>query len=217
MTAVFRQMVLEAALVQIFPPGVAVAAVAVGSDHPALLPTEMPAVVGAVDARVAEFAAGRWAARRAMLALGHAATAVPAGTDRAPVWPAGLAGSISHAGGVAAAALRAGGPLGLDLEEDAALEPDLWPLICGADELAALPETDRGRAVRQVFSAKEAVYKAQYPLTGCVIDFAAVSIALDPGGFVATFRQPVGPLTAGHSMRGRIARTDGLILTAVAT
>lgn len=207
----------EAALTRLFPAGVAVSVVGIGGEPPALLPEEQAAVAGAVPARVAEFAAGRLAARRALAALGHPPAAIPAGADRAPLWPVGLAGSISHAAGVAAAAVRVGRPLGLDLEEDAPLEPDLWPLICDPAELAALPETDRGRAARLVFSAKEAIYKAQYPLTGRLIGFDAVSVTLEDGGFVARLRQEVGPLPPGYQMRGRMARVDGLILTGVAT
>lgn len=215
MTAVLRQAAAEAALARLFPPGVAVALVGIGAGE--LLPGEAAAVAGAVPARVAEFAAGRLAARRALAALGHPAVAIPAGPDRAPCWPEGLAGSIAHAQGVAVAAVRRGAPLGLDVEADAGLEPDLWPLICDPAELAALPAGDRGRAVRLVFAAKEAVYKAQYPLTGRLIGFDAVRVTLEEDGFVARLRQGVGPLPEGHRLRGRILRAGGLVLAGVAT
>jgi 4'-phosphopantetheinyl transferase EntD len=216
MTAVFRQPAIAAALARLFPPDVAVAVVAIGAEPWPLMPEEGAAVAGAVSARVAEFAAGRMAARRAMAALGLPMVPIPAGLDRAPVWPEGLAGSIAHAGGVAVAAVRPGLPIGLDLEEDVALEPDLWQLICDAGELAALPAASRGHAVRLVFSAKEAIYKAQYPLTGQLIGFEAVSITLQDGGFLARFRREVGPLPHDYEMRGRMMRAGGLILTGVA-
>lgn len=215
MTAVLRQAAAEAALARLFPPGVAVALVGIGAGE--LLPGEAAAVAGAVPARVAEFTAGRLAARRALAALGHPAAAIPAGPDRAPCWPEGLAGSIAHAQGVAVAAVRRGAPLGLDVEADAGLEPDLWPLICDPAELAALPAGDRGRAVRLVFAAKEAVYKAQYPLTGRLIGFDAVRVTLEEDGFVARLRQGVGPLPEGYRLRGRILRAGGLVLAGVAT
>ncbi|MFC3085549.1 4'-phosphopantetheinyl transferase family protein [Tabrizicola soli] len=215
MTAVLRQAAAEAALARLFPPGVAVALVGIGAGE--LLPGEAAAVAGAVPARVAEFTAGRLAARRALAALGHPAAAIPAGPDRAPCWPEGMAGSIAHAAGVAVAAVRRGASLGLDVEADAGLEPDLWPLICDPQELAALPQGDRGRAVRLVFAAKEAVYKAQYPLTGRLIGFDAVRVTLEEDGFVARLRQGVGPLPEGHRLRGRILRAGGLVLAGVAT
>jgi len=216
MTAVFQQAAIEAALAGLFPPGVAVAAVPVTADHSPPDPAEAPAVAAAVPARRAEFAAGRAAARRAMAALGHPPAAIPMGLDREPLWPAGLEGSIAHAAGVAVAAVRVGRPIGLDVEEDAPLEPDLWPVICDPDELARLPGEDRGRLVRQVFSAKEAAYKAQFPLTRSLFGFDMLVLRLEGGGFTARFRQDVGPLVAGHQMCGRIAWVQGLILTGVA-
>lgn len=217
MIAASRLMDANAALAQLFPPGVAVSVVAIGAEGPPLFPEEAEAVSGAVPSRIAEFVAGRQAARRAMAALGYASAPISAGRDRAPVWPEGLSGSISHAEGIAAAAVRAGAPLGLDLEADAELEVDLWPLICNPAELEALPIAYRGLAVRQAFAAKEAVYKAQYPLTGQLIGFDAVSITFRGADFIAGFLQDVGPLPRGHEMHGRMTRTGGLILAGVAT
>ena len=57
----------------------------------------------AVPQRRREFFAGRLAAHRAMEALGHLPEPVPMGQDRAPVWPQGLVGSISHGAGACAA------------------------------------------------------------------------------------------------------------------
>jgi 4'-phosphopantetheinyl transferase EntD len=239
MTAAFRQVAagtqpigpigpIESGLAGLFPAGTAVAAVQIGAagmDSAALHPAEATAVAGAVPARQAEFAAGRAAARRALAALGHPGAAVPRGPGRAPLWPAGIGGSIAHGAGVAVAAVRAGGPLGLDLEEDAPLEPALWPLVCTAEELerelAALPgATARGRLVRRIFAAKEAVYKAQYPLTGALIGFEAVTVRLVAGGFVARFREDLPGLPPGQAMAGRFAHVPGpaggLILAGVA-
>lgn len=216
MTKVFRQAAIEAALAELFPPSVAVAAVPITTDHFPLDPAEAHAVLGAVPARRAEFAAGRLAARRAMAALGLPPASIPMGLDREPLWPAGLEGSIAHASGIAVAVVRAGRPLGIDIEEDAPLEPDLWPVICTPDELAHLPLEDRGRFVRQIFSAKEAAYKAQFPLTRSLIGFDMLILRLEGGGFTARFRHSVGGLVAGHELRGRRLLAEGLILTGVA-
>src|SRR5277367_2552834 len=61
----------------------------------------------AVRARRTEFLAGRACARSALrkLADGRADDAIPIGPDRAPVWPAGIVGAITHAHGFAAAAV----------------------------------------------------------------------------------------------------------------
>ncbi len=208
---------VETALALLFPKDVAVSVVEIGAAGPELFPEEQASLPAAVPARLAEFAAGRQAVRRAMAALGHEGVPVPMGRDRAPIWPPGLSGSISHAGGMAAAVLRSGPPLGLDLEADEPLDSGLWPIICSEPELGVLPATDRGLAVRHVFAAKEAVYKAQFPLTGRVIGFDAVAIMFRNSEFNACFLQGAGPIPEGFEMHGRIARAGGLILAGVAT
>lgn len=207
---------LETALAGLFPPGVAVASVVIAENREPAHPIETTAVARAVPSRQAEFAAGRAAARQALRALGHAAATIPAGQNRLPVWPAGISGSISHSAGIAVAALRRGAPLGIDIEPDQDLEPELWPVICAPDELDALPILERGHYVRLVFSAKEAAYKAQFPLTGRLIGFDAMTVRLTETGFVARFCRPVGGFAAGQDIHGRQQRLDGLIVTGVA-
>lgn len=207
---------LEAALAGLFPPGVAVAAVVIADNNEPAHADEQSAVARAVPSRQAEFAAGRAAARKAMRALGLPSMAIPAGPNRLPLWPTGISGSISHSAGLALAALRLGLPLGIDIEPDQGLEPDLWPIICTPDELATLPIEHRGHYVRQVFSAKEAAYKAQFPLTGALIGFDAMTVRLSGIGFVARFCRPVGGFAAGHEMHGHLLRLNGLIFTGVA-
>ena len=207
---------LEAALAGLFPPGVAVAAVVIAENADIAYPDEAAAVARAVPSRQAEFAAGRAAARQALRLLGQPAAAIPAGPNRLPLWPAGISGSISHSAGIAVAALRRGAPLGLDVEPDEGLDPDLWPVICSPEELAALPILDRGHYVRRVFSAKEAAYKAQYSLTRTLIGFDAMTVRLSETGFSARFCRPVGGFAAGQDIHGRLLRSQGLIFTGVA-
>lgn len=216
MTTGQGMLTLEAALASLFPPGTSVASERVGQPVLPLLPGEEGAVAGAVPARRAEFAAGRAAARRALAGLGMRPVALPAGPDRAPRWPEGVGGSIAHAAGVAVAAVRLGPPLGLDIEENAPLGPDLWPEICTSGELAALAGEGAGVAVRHVFAAKEAVYKAQYPLTGRIFGFHLLEVELAPGGFRARLREGVGPFPAGQVFAGRLAVAGGFVLAGVA-
>lgn len=217
MTRPARLMRIETALAALFPSGVAVAACDVASADPgALWPAERDAIAGAVPHRLAEFAAGRQAARQALAALGHPAAALPMGPDRAPLWPSGIAGSIAHAAGIAVAAVRSGPPIGVDVEEDAALSPDLWPVILSPEEQRSLPPGDTGRQVRQVFAAKEALFKAQDPATRAMFGFDAVAVALANGGFDATFLVGVGAFRSGQIVRGRMALVEGLILAGVA-
>ena len=57
----------------------------------------------AVNKRQREFAAGRAAAHTAMANLGVPPQAILNGDDRAPIWPEGLTGSITHTRGCAIA------------------------------------------------------------------------------------------------------------------
>ena len=87
---------LAAALARVLPPGVAVAVEDPAASAEGMFDAEARAVARAVPARRAEFAAGRRAAHRAMERLGVPAAPVAMGSDRAPVWPPGVIGSISH-------------------------------------------------------------------------------------------------------------------------
>jgi 4'-phosphopantetheinyl transferase EntD len=206
-----------------FGPGTAVSGLDIASCDGALFPEEAHAVARAVPARVQEFTAGRVAARRAMAALGVAAQPVPMAPDRAPVWPAGIVGSLSHADGFAAAVVAqsaTAASLGLDLEEEAGLEPLLWDAVLIAEErafLAAQPEAARNRLARLIFSAKECAYKAQYPLTGALLEFSALQIGLEleTCKFTAVFRQRTGCFEGGAVLNGRFAAGYGLIVTAM--
>jgi 4'-phosphopantetheinyl transferase EntD len=110
---------------------------------------------------------------------------VPAGADRAPRWPEGVVGSITHDGGLCLAIVgrsNAWQAIGIDLERDADLPPEITAQIATEAELSALAPLPRGRAAARVFSAKEAAYKAQYPLTRCLFGFDAMTAHLPDGG-----------------------------------
>ncbi|MEY8837434.1 4'-phosphopantetheinyl transferase [Cribrihabitans sp. XS_ASV171] len=185
-------------------------------------PDEMAAVAGAVEKRRREFAAGRMATRLALRDLGAPALAVPMGADRAPVWPAGLVGSITHCDTACLAVMAWEGEirlLGLDLEHDTPLGNDLVPEICTEEERAWLAALEApGQAAKVIFSAKEAVYKAQYPRSRTLIGFDALRVFPDlvAGRFDATFREDVPGFAAGRRIAGKLAIGHGFILTAVA-
>ncbi|WP_320782874.1 4'-phosphopantetheinyl transferase family protein [Streptomyces sp. CRN 30] len=202
------------------------------AGHTPLHPEEEPLVARAVPKRRREFTVVRSCARRAMERLGVPAQPVLNGERGAPRWPDGLVGSMTHCDGYCAAALvRATdlASLGIDAEPDA-------PLPEGVLSVVALPsETDRLRRLaaerphvhweRLLFSAKESVYKAWFPLTGQWLDFseADIEITEDPdakgrGAFRAELLVP-GPTVGGRRLTGfdgRWAARDGLLVTAVA-
>jgi 4'-phosphopantetheinyl transferase EntD len=65
-----------------------------------------------------------------------------------------------------------------------------------------------------LFSAKEAVYKCQYPITNKFLGFHAVEIELGDGSFRAIFQQEAGEFKPGDVMLGRYLVEEGLVATA---
>ncbi|KUO15665.1 4'-phosphopantetheinyl transferase family protein [Streptomyces dysideae] len=215
-------------------PDAVVTVEAYGHDGPGnavLYPEEEAIVAQAVAKRRREFAVVRSCARRAMEKLGVPPRAILPGERGAPQWPAGLAGSMTHCDGYCAAALVRDtdlASLGIDAEPHE-------PLPDGVLSAVSLPaEADRLRRLagvrpdihwdRLLFSAKESVYKAWFPLTGEWLDFAEADIDVfaDPGdghsgGFRAELLVPgpwVGERRLGH-FTGRWTVRRGLVATAV--
>ncbi|GAA1009051.1 hypothetical protein STXM2123_3744 [Streptomyces sp. F-3] len=201
------------------------------TDRAPLYPEERALVARAVDKRRREFTGVRACARRAMEKLGVPPQPVLPGERGAPRWPDGLAGSMTHCHGYRAAALARTGDLaslGIDAEPHAPLPEGVLPTVALTAEqrrladLAVLhPDVHWDRLL---FSAKESVYKAWFPLTGAWLDFleAKIEIRTAPdtsrrGGFRARLLVP-GPLVGGRRLdcfEGRWTVGRGLVVTAV--
>lgn len=126
-----------------------------------------------VAKRKAEFLCGRLCARQALLNLTGTASTPTRGADRAPQWPQGIVGSITHSGQQAAAIVahqRHWQSLGLDLEQCLAVEraQSLSREILTPHEQRLLPPDPSTQAffITLCFSLKESLYKALYPLVG---------------------------------------------------
>lgn len=188
----------------LLPPGCGLGVADPRADHPAF-PGEQ---VQGVPKRLAEFRAGRFAARAALAELGLPPRALPAGPDRAPIWPLGVQGSITHSDALCLAVAGRLPGIGVDLEPDLPLDPALRDLVLRPEEQGA-----SDAAAKLIFSAKEAAYKAQYPHSRQVFDFQGLQITLQPGGFTARFALPVAPFAAGAALQGRWAIVSGHVLT----
>ncbi|WP_121750155.1 4'-phosphopantetheinyl transferase superfamily protein [Streptomyces sp. E2N166] len=201
------------------------------AGHLPLYPEEEALVARAVAKRRREFTLVRSCARRAMEKLGVPAQPVLTGERGAPRWPAGLAGSMTHCDGYCAAALvRATdlASLGIDAEPDGPLPDGVLPTVSlpvEAERLRRLAEERPGvHWDRLLFSAKESVYKAWFPLTGEWLDFmeADIEISVNPGDpcrgtLRATLLVP-GPVVGGRRLThfdGRWTAGHGLVATAV--
>ncbi|APG48199.1 4'-phosphopantetheinyl transferase family protein [Phaeobacter porticola] len=180
----------------------------------------------AVEKRRREFAAGRAAAHHAMETLGLSACAIPVGPKRAPVWPTGVVGSISHCHSIAVAVVAHPQDmhgLGVDVEEDVPLSENLIPQICRPAERDWLSRQDNpGQLAKVIFSAKEAAYKCQYRLSECFFGFDGMELDMElaqtpertSGRFSARFTADQLPFCRGDTIEGCFVIGEGLIATA---
>jgi 4'-phosphopantetheinyl transferase EntD len=193
---------------------------------PAPLFAEEEALVrGTGDKRRREFATVRACARRALGELGLPPVAVLRDANRAPRWPSGVVGSLTHCDGYRAAAVARTdtiSTIGIDAEPAGPLPAGVLRMISCADErdgLTRLRDADPTVSWdRLLFCAKEAVYKAWYPLTRRWLGFGDAVVDLRPDGtFTARLLIPANP---GDSLRtgytGRWLARDGLLLAAIA-
>jgi 4'-phosphopantetheinyl transferase EntD len=195
------------------------AAAKVAAADPAQAPAPLcgEALPNAVPKRQREFAAGRRAAHDALAQLGQTGQPIPIGADRAPVWPAGFNGSITHSDRLClAAVIQAPVLIGIDLEPATVLPRDLWETVLRPEEITALIDrSDAGQRAKLIFSAKEAAYKAQYARSKTLFGFDAFSVTLSADSFTACFTQSVQGFSEGWQLNGRHIKIHDHYLTAV--
>lgn len=197
-----------------------------GVDGVILFPEEEAVVAKAVLKRRREFTAVRGCARRAMEKLGVPPQPILPGERGAPQWPAGLVGTMTHCEDYCAAALARAtdlASLGIDAEPHLPLPDGILTAVALPAERQRLDRLTAGHPSvhwdRLLFSAKESVYKAWFPLTGLWLDFveADIEIAPETGRFSARLLVP-GPVVGGERLghfEGRWTVRHGLVTTAV--
>lgn len=141
-----------------------------------------------VAKRKRDFLLGRTCARRALRCFEIENFPLLVGADRAPVWPDGLVGSISHTAGVCGAVVASS-------KEFAGIGFDVERLDSVTEEIAKHVTTSRERAVfceigfdwrTTLFSIKETVYKAVSSQFESIFGFQGVEVVrLEDGAFEA--------------------------------
>ncbi len=173
-----------------------------------LFPEEEALVKNSVPKRRREFALGRACGHAVLEKLGHGNWAIGRSANGAPLWPPGIAGSITHTDGYAGALLGRSpqiSRIGIDAERVGRVTRDLWPRLFDTSEqayLASLDDAAQAVAATLFFSAKEACFKAW----GGTLVFEDIHITPDADGFLA--------VRAGETLRGRHALKDDLLVTA---
>ncbi|MEU5401337.1 4'-phosphopantetheinyl transferase superfamily protein [Streptomyces sp. NPDC005963] len=209
-------------------PSWAVSAETYGDPPQARLhPAEEDVIRHAVESRRREFTSVRHCAGLALRELGVGYRPLLPGVRGAPSWPQGIVGSMTHCPGFRAAAVARTGDalsLGIDAEVDAPLPPGMLEVISLPGELEHVDRLSADRPGprwdRLLFSAKEAVYKAWFPLAGRLLDFHQAEISFDAGqGTWSAELLVPGPIVGGRRlgrMTGRWSAGRGLLVTAVA-
>ncbi len=222
------------------PPGPTHAANHHEDPNTTLHPEERAHLQHAVPKRRRQFALTRSCARRALHALGAPPAPILPGPHGAPQWPVGIVGSMTHRQGYCAAALARGTDLlslGIDAEPNEPLPPavlNTFALPAERDSLRPCPHHSGVHHDRLLFSAKESVYKAWFPLTHHPLRPQHLQIRLHcppamptsptgtpshTGTFHARILPGPGPApnspVAPHFFTGRWLADQSLILTAV--
>jgi 4'-phosphopantetheinyl transferase EntD len=214
-------------VIDLILPSKAVAVEAFDDTIPVrLFAEEEELVVRAVDKRRQEFATARRCAREALAVLGHPPAPILPGERRAPIWPDGIVGSITHCVGYRAAVVATREVLwtvGVDAEPNTPLPVGLLSSIARPEEEQAVQQllaTDsRIRWDRLLFSAKEAVYKAWFPLTLRWLDFDEVTVTFDAASGRFDARLHTSAVVDGIALTdftGRFLAERGFVVTAVA-
>lgn len=206
------------------PAQVAYALVPIAPGSMSPYAEERMAVKNAGRKRQLEFFAGRKAARQALGRLGVRPLVIPIGLQRAPVWPSGIVGAITHtqyhAAAVAASAKHFSG-IGLDLEENGRInealateieEPGSYLSSTYIDILAS-----QGICANTLhYSAKEAGFKAYFPATKHFMTYqdASCSIDLTTNSFTLSVNDQLRSLIfSNKTLQGRFICTGSYLVT----
>ncbi|MEL7311440.1 MAG: 4'-phosphopantetheinyl transferase superfamily protein [Pseudomonadota bacterium] len=198
-------------MVDIHPAIVAVLAPILSLPSESDFPVETDAVAASVEKRRHEFFAGRHLARIALARLGIANVAIPRNPDRTPQWPIGVKGSISHNDEFVMVAVTQSSEiagLGIDLEAEASVDPSLRSLIQS-------DPCERPIDLTTLFSAKESVFKAVFPLCGEFLGHADVTIINDQlhEVFAANSASYARSARAMRNGTGQVLSMSGLVVT----
>jgi 4'-phosphopantetheinyl transferase EntD len=188
-----------------------------------LFPEEALSLGRPVEKRRREFVTSRACARKALVRLGAPVVAIPNGEHGEPLWPPGVVGSITHCDGYRACAVASSdaiAALGIDAEPNLPLPEGVLEEVTHGRELELISaRTGQVDAGRLIFSAKEAVYKAWFPLARRWLGFDEVELSVDLEGGEFSARLLVsGPIVGGApltELRGRWGVEEAVVCTAV--
>lgn len=190
-------------------------------DEP-LHPGEADLIANAVASRRREFAAGRACAREALTRLGHAAVPLLRTPLRAPAWPGGTTGSITHCDAYCAAAAahtREHRALGIDAERTGRVTARILERVTNETERNPPSGSNSDPAMPDwrtlVWCSKESALKCLATATGRMPTPREIAIELEPNAFRARLVSPALRALGVSELRGRTAVRGSLVLAGV--
>jgi 4'-phosphopantetheinyl transferase EntD len=175
-------------------------------DEDALRSDESASFQSAVAKVRRQSGAARAIARSLLARIGEPPASIPRSASGAPVWPSGIVGSLAHDEAMAVAVIARCADvvaIGVDIEPDEPLAPDLVTVVATPFERRLY---DRALlSSRRLFAAKEAVFKATFPIDGAFLDFHDVEVDFAAG---------VATVNAGRRVNVRLHDAEHLIALA---
>jgi len=208
---------------RILPPGVVLVERSDDVSIDTVWPGELGPVSSASISRQMEYATVRSCARAALTTLGVGEAAILQDPKGCPLWPDHVVGSMTHCRGFRAAAVARTElvrTLGIDAEPAQSLPEGVLTRITTPQErtsieslVAQSPETPWDKVL---FSLKESLYKAWYPLTHTPLEFREATVHLHPNGHCDLHvTRPVPPEIPPPTWQARWCLSDGFVATAV--
>ena len=158
----------------------------VATDHAPTLLAQADALGPVTRFRRDAFATSRRLAGELLLEAGCEHAVIGRDVNGAPIWPAGVCGSFSYKEQWCAVAVGTGLPgsaLGIDVERLENVPSNAWEDIVSPEELCGLShriDLPSPQLVNLAFTAKEAYFKAQCPITGdAELEFRDVVLRVD--------------------------------------
>jgi 4'-phosphopantetheinyl transferase EntD len=199
------------------------------ADPPGLapMPEEEPLIARSVAKRRNEFITARHCARIALGELGFPPVPILKGDKGEPCWPEGVVGSLTHCAGYRGAVVGRAGvvrSVGVDAEPHDVLPDGVLDAISLPAERSEIADLSADlHWDRILFCAKEATYKAWFPLTKRWLGFEDAHITFDAdgsgreGGFESTILVDGATLSGPPltSLVGRWSVQRDLVLTAI--
>ena len=187
-----------------------------------------PHLKQAIAKRRLDYLAGRYCARLALKNLGFSTTeyTISTGPSRAPEWPAGYLGAITHTKSYAAAIVgKKSDWLGLGLDAEVIVDeskPSLVRHVCRAEEFEKLQALDLFSdqvLFTLIFSAKESLFKALYPTVQSYFGFQAaqiIDIDRKSGRFIIELTQEIHPdIATPTAFKGRFIQLNDKVVTLI--